>query len=210
MLKISLQMAFIWIVTTLTYYKLAIGENSGNMLMDNVFSGLTEIVFLVPGAWCLQQKWCQRRWFLGILFFIAGVGLALDSMFTTMYHRDEMAENASLYFQLARICRLPGRGAITVVFACIFVYSTEIYPTSVRSTGLGFCSFCARIGGIISPQIDRLTEDPINCIWGPGAVVATLSFMACAVSFMCPETLGMKVLETMDEANEQYTKREKK
>ena len=27
---------------------------------------------------------------------------------------------------------------------------------------------------------------------------------------MCPETLGMKVLETMDEANEQYTKREKK
>ena len=65
MVKISLQMAFIWIVTTLTYYKLAIGENSGNMLMDNVFSGLIEIVFLIPGAWCLQQKWCQRRWFLG-------------------------------------------------------------------------------------------------------------------------------------------------
>ena len=65
MMRISIQMAFIWVVTTLTYYKLAIGESSGNMLTDNVFSGLIEIVFLVPGAWCLQQKWCQRRWFLG-------------------------------------------------------------------------------------------------------------------------------------------------
>ena len=65
LVRISLQMAFIWIVTTLTYYKLAIGENSGNMLVDNVFSALIEIAFLVPGAWMLQQRWCKRRWFLG-------------------------------------------------------------------------------------------------------------------------------------------------
>ena len=102
---------------------------------------------------------------------------------------------AELYGRIARLCRLPGRGAITgtylkhqrllmksllVVFACIFVYSTEIYPTAVRSTGLGFCSFSARIGGIISPQIDRLID--LGLVWGPGAIVACLSFAACIVS----------------------------
>ena len=46
---------------------------------------------------------------LGVLFFVAGVGLSLDSIFTTMFHSTEN----DLYYQLARFCRLPGRGAIT-------------------------------------------------------------------------------------------------
>ena len=65
LIKISLRLAFIWIVTALTYFKLAIGESSGDMLIDNVLSGAVEIAFLIPGAFILQQRWCRRRWFLG-------------------------------------------------------------------------------------------------------------------------------------------------
>ena len=65
LIKISLRLAFIWIVTALTYFKLAIGESSGDMLIDNVLSGAVEIAFLIPGAFIVQQRWCKRRWFLG-------------------------------------------------------------------------------------------------------------------------------------------------
>ena len=65
LIKISFRLAFIWIVTALTYYKLAIGESSGDMLIDNVLSGAVEIAFLIPGAFIVQQRWCRRRWFLG-------------------------------------------------------------------------------------------------------------------------------------------------
>ena len=78
-------MGFIWIVTTLTYYKLAIGENKGGLLIDNVLAGVIELVCLFPGGWLIQQKWCQRRWFLGMTFFIAAVAISLDTLFTQLY-----------------------------------------------------------------------------------------------------------------------------
>ena len=136
------------------------------------------------------------------------MSLSLDSMFTTM-------EN----YKWARICRLPGRGAITVIFTCLFVYSTEVYPTSIRATGLGFCSMSSRIGAITAPQVDSLAY--LGYIWLPGALISSLSFVAGVVwyllyffekyflsfSFTCPETVGMKVLETFEEADTHYNKK---
>ena len=40
--------------------------------------------------------------------------------------------------EYAAYARLPGRGASVVTFALIFVYTAEVYPTTVRSTGLGY------------------------------------------------------------------------
>ena len=83
-------MGWIWIVTTLTYYKLAIGENKGGLLIDNVLAGVIELVCLFPGGWLIQQKWCQRRWFLGMTFFIAAGGISLDTLFSQLYVKDQV------------------------------------------------------------------------------------------------------------------------
>lgn len=200
LVKVSLKMGFIWIVTTLTYYKLAIGENKGGLLIDNVLAGVIELVCLFPGGWLIQQKWCQRRWFLGITFFLAAGGISLDTLFTQLYVKDQKP----LYLTLARIFRLPGRGAITVTFASIFVVTTELYPTVIRSTGLGFCSFSARIGAILAPQIDRLGD--AGFAWAPGLIVTVMSVLAGFVCLLLPETNGIKLLNTVDEANEEYEK----
>jgi hypothetical protein len=34
-------------------------------------------------------------------------------------------------------------------FAIIYLYSTELFPTSVRTTGLGICSMTGRLGAIL-------------------------------------------------------------
>ena len=95
LLKVSFKTGFIWIVTTLTYYKLAIGENKGGLLIDNVLAGVIELACLFPGGWLIQQKWCQRRWFLGMTFFIAAVGISLDTLFTQLY-----VNNSVIMYQL--------------------------------------------------------------------------------------------------------------
>lgn len=38
-----------------------------------------------------------------------------------------------------------------IIFTCIYIYTAEQYPTSIRSTAYGFLSFTARIAGIIMP-----------------------------------------------------------
>ena len=96
LVKISFKMGWIWIVTTLTYYKLAIGENKGGLLIDNVLAGVIELVCLFPGGWLIQQKWCQRRWFLGMTFFIAACGISLDTLFTQLYVKDQVKQNTGM------------------------------------------------------------------------------------------------------------------
>ena len=49
-----------------------------------------------------------------------------------------------------------GKSNITGAFALIYVYSVEIFPTVLRSSGLGMCSMSARIGGILAPQLIEL------------------------------------------------------
>ena len=45
------------------------------------------------------------------------------------------------------------RVAINVCFAIAIPYTTEIYPTSIRATGMGFAGACSRFGGVIMPWI---------------------------------------------------------
>ncbi|KAK4854958.1 hypothetical protein QYF36_002736 [Acer negundo] len=46
----------------------------------------------------------------------------------------------------ARIC-------ITGTFTIVFIYAPEIYPTSIRTTGVGVASSMGRIGGMVCPLV---------------------------------------------------------
>lgn len=51
-----------------------------------------------------------------------------------------------------------GKMAISGSFALIYIYVAEIFPTVLRITGIGMCSFCARIGAMIAPYIFKLVS----------------------------------------------------
>ena len=169
MMLLTSKLAYLWIVTSLSYYVLVFTNKGTNLLTDNIWSGIIEIAALVPGALCIQKHWCKRRWFLACLFLLAAFSLLLDAVFTQY-------EN----YELAAVFRLPGRGASVLTFAVIFVYTAEVYPTLVRSSGLGLCSVAGRLGGIFSPQIGRLGS--FGYVWLPSATVAILLMMASFVS----------------------------
>ncbi|XP_052176269.1 organic cation/carnitine transporter 7 isoform X2 [Diospyros lotus] len=46
----------------------------------------------------------------------------------------------------ARIC-------ITATFTVVYIYAPEIYPTSVRTTGVGIASSVGRVGGMVCPLV---------------------------------------------------------
>ena len=43
-------------------------------------------------------------------------------------------------------------------FGAMFNYTTELYPTSIRTSGLGFTASMSRIGGMLAPQLGLLTS----------------------------------------------------
>ncbi len=52
-----------------------------------------------------------------------------------------------------------GKFFISISFAVIYVFTAELYPTLLRSTGVSTGSFCARIGGVIAPYIGVMVSN---------------------------------------------------
>ena len=56
---------------------------------------------------------------------------------------------------------LIGKFGATASFAVVYLYTAELYPTQIRSTGVGMCSMMARIGGFAAPQVCILSPPKI-------------------------------------------------
>ena len=48
-----------------------------------------------------------------------------------------------------------GRFGISAAFAIIYLYSVELFPTVLRTTGFGSASMVSRFGSILAPIISR-------------------------------------------------------
>ncbi|MBB6022749.1 putative MFS transporter [Paenibacillus sp. JGP012] len=79
----------------------------------------------------------------------------------------------------------------------LYAYSPELYPTSVRSTGVGLATSVGRIGGVLAPfMVGMLVqrEVPISLIFT--IFFVTILIGAAAVLFWGRETKGQELAES--------------
>ena len=77
-------------------------------------------------------------------------------------------------------------------FNLIFLYSPEIFPTSIRSTVMGFLYFMSRIGALVVPSVSRIVSKP----------PLMFGFLSLISSYLCSfltETLGREIEDDMPE-----------
>ena len=48
---------------------------------------------------------------------------------------------------------LVGKAAVVSCFCTIFIYSSELFPTVIRTVGVGSCAFFGRVGSLLAPQL---------------------------------------------------------
>ena len=80
------------------------------------------------------------------------------------------------------------------------MYSAEIYPTVVRSVGVGSSSVFARVGGMVAPFVGSL-DKVVNPSF-PIVVFGLTAFAAGVLSLFLPETMGRKLPDTIEEGEE--------
>lgn len=51
------------------------------------------------------------------------------------------------------------RGIIAGVFQAAYVYTPEVYPTSLRAVGVGSCSAMARLGAMVTPYVAQVINN---------------------------------------------------
>ncbi|KAF2346105.1 Major facilitator superfamily [Trinorchestia longiramus] len=111
-------------------------------------------------------------------------------------------ENSS--FQLKEaiaivVLSLIGKFGGAAVFSALYVYTSELYPTSHRSTGLGCCSMFSRVAGIVAPCVallGKLNPALPLLIFGAVALVASVAML------FLPETTGCRLSQTLSESEQ--------
>ena len=95
---------------------------------------------------------------------------------------------------------LMGKMCITFSWAVLFLYTAELLPTEVRTSGIGSSSFLGRFGGMIAPWIERLGK--IYHPYIPAIVFGVNALLAGLLAIMLPETHGRDLPYTIEEAEQ--------
>ncbi|XP_048869254.1 putative transporter SVOPL [Brienomyrus brachyistius] len=86
------------------------------------------------------------------------------------------------------------RSLVSMNFNVVYIYTAEVYPTVVRSIGMGFCTSFSRIGGMIAPFIAQvLMSKSVVLALTPFAVTC---FLCALGTVLLPiETRGRALLQ---------------
>nr|CAD7460198.1 unnamed protein product [Timema tahoe] len=88
------------------------------------------------------------------------------------------------------------RGIIAGVFQASYVYTPEVYPTQLRSVGVGTCSAMARLGAMVTPYVAQVLIQSSLVL--ATAVYGVFSLLAAVACLMLPiETKGKEMKESM-------------
>jgi len=178
LIRITLIEAWSWCVTSMVYYGL--GFNSGNLAGDFYLnfaaSGLVEIPAYLLATYLVEKV--NRRIPLMTYYIIGGIALICVFFIQLAGKQDE---HAGLVMALALI----GKFTISAAYYQIYIHTAELYPTVIRTIGVGFSSLCARIGGMAAPYIVDSTPLVV-----PAIVFGATSFSAGIIAMLLPETRG--------------------
>merc|ERR1719445_990068 len=103
---------------------------------------------------------------------------------------------------------LIGKAAVVSCFCIIFLYSSEVFPTVIRTVGVGSCTFFGRLGSLLAPQVLLLGELLFSGMPGlvPFLLFGSLCLVASLLVLYLPETLNTKLPDTIEEAVAQAAK----
>ncbi|KAK8376323.1 hypothetical protein O3P69_009753 [Scylla paramamosain] len=183
-----------YMISGMVYFGLSL---SGASISDNPFvfmalSGLMEIpayTLTIPVVQCFG-----RRRTLATCFLLSAIVLFALAVIPAEYSVTVVA--------LAMI----GKMSITAGFQTTIFFSSELFPTEVRSRGIGGAYMMSRIGSMVSPFITDLVGSVYP--WAPFVVFGAGALLSGGVTFLLPETKGQTLPDTVAQLEEKSCRQE--
>lgn len=183
-LRTSLLM-YIWSVCAVVYHGLNLSTSTLgiNIFISFMISGAIEIPAYLISIVIIERPSFGRRRSTAITFLIGGIACLLIIFIAPGPYRAAVG--------------MIGKFGVTAAYGIVYLYTIELYPTSLRAVGIGICSMVGRVANIIAPFILMLGQ-----YWKPAPLVifGSATVLAGIVSFILPETQGMKLPDTVEEA----------
>ncbi|KAF8778450.1 organic cation transporter protein-like [Argiope bruennichi] len=188
LLRSTLIVFFLWSVNGFIYYGISYNTNdlAGDAFLNFAICGVIEIPAQFMTLFVIQSK--GRRNPLAISLAAAGVSCLL----VYIIPKDPAWASEALM--------LVGKFCVTASFSIIYIFTAEIFPTTVRNAGLGAASVSGQIGSIAAPfmrELGRTTHPMV-----PHIVYGILAAAGSGLVLLLPETNNCIVPDTLQEATD--------
>lgn len=141
---------FIWFMIKLIYYGMTVQSVSlaGNKYVNYILvSGVEMPAILIS---CLLMNWIGRKRSLCVTLLLTGVACVAT---------DLISDEAWL---VSLIVYIFGKCCVTTAFSILYIYSSEMFPTSLRHSTMNACISIGTFGAILAPFTMLLVSLMIN------------------------------------------------
>ncbi|XP_063842976.1 solute carrier family 22 member 2-like isoform X1 [Scylla paramamosain] len=181
--KITLILFCCYFITSMGYVGLSLGGDlfSSNPFIYVAISGLVEIpgaTFTIP----LVEQFGRR--FSNMAFYLLTGACLLALPFIPTYIE-----------WISMTLALLGKMALTAAYQVLFLHSGELFPTEVRTWGMGNSSTMARIGSVFSSFL--VSVIPSSWSIAPFIILGCSCLIAAWATSLLPETRGAALYDTV-------------
>ncbi|CAD8098915.1 unnamed protein product [Paramecium sonneborni] len=179
---------FNWFILSFIYYGIVLllpdilshiesTQTGRDKIIQLVISCISDILGAVAAAFFIELKGFGRKNSLIIFFTIQAITAILA--FYDVEHHFIYWATASKFF-------------LSMTFIFSFQYTAEVYPTKIRTTGIGMANGIGRLGGVIMPWICMYMNS--QQLRSPFILFSILSIITSFSNCMLPfETLGKEL-----------------
>lgn len=150
-----------WITCTFLFYGLTLTSVTlaGNNYLDFILTSLVEIPAYIACNYAIELL--GRKKSLIASYLITGTACLVFNFMPGIKKRNIFSNHVFNWSLLASewgslSVYLIGKFGATAAFTVLYVVTSEVFPTSLRHTLMGFCSTFGRIGSMIAPQTPLL------------------------------------------------------
>ena len=175
-------MCYMWFCTSGVYYGLTINIKNlpGNTYITGIIMFFVEALAYMLSGFLINIAFLGRKKTIFMFYCVSAIVYGVIIIFKINNYW------LTVLALLARFC-------VSGVYNIIYTYSTEVYPTVVRSNGLGFNSVCGRVGGMLMPYLLEILSGSITYLF------FGLNLLALVAVMILPETFGKTLADSIPE-----------
>ncbi|XP_052744316.1 solute carrier family 22 member 6-A [Bicyclus anynana] len=164
----------LWMIAGFTYYGFNqyVSQTSPDPFLTVATVGAIQVPAILTSVWLLKH--IGRK--AAVVTFLALGGLCVLTLGVVP---------DTFWITLTLGCI--GVSCVSIVCTCIYIYTSELFPTVVRNMGMGACSTSMRVGSMIAPFVADLSK---TAPWMPTVVFGLAPLVGALVCLLLPETKG--------------------
>eukprot|EP00116_Pleurobrachia_bachei_P003727 sb/3463989/ len=187
-LVVTLALFYQWFLVSLMFYGFyyALDGISGSVTVNFLIMAVLEVPTGVVTAWSMGRFGRWNTLFLNLALILICSAVSLLKV-----------ELGATGWDLKRVALIVGsKWGTAAVFMIIYLYTNEVMPTSIRSSGQNLCSIFARIGAFVAPYVVKAANNTNDYLLN--SLFMGLCLVGLGTMWWLPETKDRNLKSTLE------------